>query len=350
MIVLNSTDNLSVHVPAGGTVSVHASWIDWSGGTPTPGRENTLITGNATPQVVPGPTSGQRCVKYLSLYNSGTSAVALYLSHTDGTNNVYLLGNTSTLFTLAAGSQAVYAEGEGWRITDSAGSTTTSRQPGCLLKVSVLESQTTEFFTFYPAATTARIRGVGGGGGGGGTSSHASDAGAAGGGGAGGHCEYFLNNLSSFNGATTYNCGAAGAGASAAAGGAGQPSIFTLFGGVVSLQAGGGAGGAEGTAAATVTVHAGGAGGTSTGGSVNAAGAPGRRGLCPFVGSGTTEIVIGGSGGAGPFGAGGQGGIATFGGTPTGYGGGGGGASAGASSALSGGNGAPGLWIVEEYS
>jgi hypothetical protein len=352
MIVLTSfTDSIFCFASAAAALNVHASWVDWNGSTPTPGRQNSVITGTSA-LVVGAPGAGlQRCLKYLSFYNAGTSSINLAVYFSISGTDVNLLGNAGTsTIALAPGSQAIYADGEGWRVTDGAGNSQATSQTGCLLQVSVLASTAEEFFTFHPHTTFVRIRGVGGGGGGGGASSHASDAGASGGGGAGGYCEYF-GNVVGDSGNTTYICGTGGNGGSSAVGGAGAASQFNLFGGFITLVAGGGAGGAEGTVAATVTVRAGGAGGTSTGGTINAAGAPGRRGLCPFVGSGTTEVAIGGSGGTGPFGAGGQGATPAVGVAPApGYGGGGSGVATGASSAVVGGAGGPGLWIVEEYS
>jgi hypothetical protein len=136
--------------------------------------------------------------------------------------------------------------------------------------------------------------------------------------------------------------GAGGAAASGAVGGNGGSSSFGSY------TAGGGTGGALGTATANTGVL-GGAGGTATGGDLNF---PGSRG---FVSSAILNggLAISGRGANAPlgYGSGGEEQLANAAGVAgSGYGSGGSGAINSASQAArAGGNGAPGVVIVEEY-
>lgn len=94
MLLLTSTSDLLrvITGTATSTIEVHASYVDLSGTTVTPGRTNTVITTATTTTVVASPASStQRNVKALYVTNnsSGTTCTVGVI-HTDGTNIVEL--------------------------------------------------------------------------------------------------------------------------------------------------------------------------------------------------------------------------------------------------------------------
>lgn len=203
--------------------------------------------------------------------------------------------------------------------------------PGRLLNVRTLTSSA----IYTPTAGTKAIKVtlVGGGGGGGGCQASAtSSTFSGGGGGAGATVIAWITSPASSYSVTIGTGGAGGVGA--AAGSAGGNSVFG------SLTAGGG-GGASRTSA---TNTPGGAGGTATGGLVNIRGgdgSDGQTGTYFVTGNGAPSYM----GGGGRAGAGG--GIA---GKAPGSGGGGAYDTALSGTSYTGGAGAAGILIVEEYS
>lgn len=203
--------------------------------------------------------------------------------------------------------------------------------PGRLLSVRTL----TASGTYTPTTGTKAIKVtlVGGGGGGGGCNASATSSTFSGGGGGAGATviAWITSPASSYS--VTIGAGGAG-GVGAAAGSAGGSSVFG------SLTAGGG-GGASRTSA---TNTPGGAGGTATGGLVNIRGgdgSDGQTGTYFVTGNGAPSYM----GGGGRAGAGG--GIA---GKAPGSGGGGAYDTALSGTSYTGGAGAAGILIVEEYS
>lgn len=194
-----------------------------------------------------------------------------------------------------------------------------------------------------PAGCTAiDVEVCAGGGGGGGADGGSGTAAAGSGGGSGG----WLRKLIASPSATySYAVGSGGAGGTAGpnSGAAGNDSTF----GSSLLTAKGGSGG-DGTMSTGTTADdaQGGAGGTvSTGGDFNSGGNPGDHGTRQSAGR-----VLGGNGGATPYGAGGRGGRSSAaGGAGVGYGSGGGGATATTTTDRAGGDGAGGIIIVTEY-
>lgn len=92
MLLLTSTSDL-IQVVTGSavTVDVHASWIDFTATTQTPGRTNTPITTATTITVVSSPAaSTQRNVKRLMVRNKSGSGCDVTVKHTDGTTAVEL--------------------------------------------------------------------------------------------------------------------------------------------------------------------------------------------------------------------------------------------------------------------
>lgn len=341
MLLLTSTsDKIQVITGSALAISVHASYVDNASGTITPGRTNTAISTAATTDVVASPAaSTQRNVKYLSIRNKdATSSQVVTVQHTDGTTVVELFKCT-----LLAGEELLFNDGPGFMVYDATGAQKLGQRLGRWLRRTILTSASANHTT-GPETTTMMVRGVGGGGGGGGCSSVAAAAAAAGGGGGGSYAEKVFS--VSPNTAYAYTCGAAGAGLSGLAGGNGASSTFIV--GATTVTAPGGTGGPQGVAVTTLSVYPGGAGGTvPTNGDVNAGGDTGQSGVIVVV---ATPLGASGNGGFSQFGAGGASrSTVGNGNNAIGFGAGGGGSMTGASAVRTGGNGAAGMWVVDEY-
>ena len=120
MLLLTSvTDLIQVTTgTAANAVEVHASYVDLSGTTVTPGRTNTRITTAATTTVIGAPPADtQRNVKGLYITNNsvGTNC-RVEVWHTDGTNVIELMG-----FTLLPGENMTFSEEGRWCHRDAAG-------------------------------------------------------------------------------------------------------------------------------------------------------------------------------------------------------------------------------------
>lgn len=116
MLLLASTSDLvRVITSAAITQDVHASWVDVSGSTVTPGRTNTLITTATTTTVVASPAaSTYRTVKTLTIRNRHASTTGdVTVVHSDGTNIPELVKAT-----LLAGDALHYDEHSGWTVRD----------------------------------------------------------------------------------------------------------------------------------------------------------------------------------------------------------------------------------------
>jgi hypothetical protein len=342
MINLASTSDLLELVTGSAlTIHVHASWVDLSGSTVTPGRTNSIVTTATTTNVVPSPAAAtQRNVKTVTIRNTdAASSLLVTVQHTDGTSLVQLVK-----ITLLAGYTLTYNEGDGWQVLDQSGAIANSPAAGRLVKTTVLTSGSAASFTTGPSTNTIDVELLGGGGAGGGCTSLASAAGAAGGGGAGSYARKTFAVTPNTN--YTYTVGAAGTGVSGAGGGNGTASTFAV--GATTVTAPGGSGAPVATAATTLTSRAGGAGGAvATNGDINGSGAPGEAGNVLIV---ATPIVQSGNGGSTAYGAGGLGLVAVGAGNAAiGFGGGGGGAATGASTVRTGGNAGGGLIVVREY-
>lgn len=120
MLLLTSTSDL-VRVTTGtatSTIEVHASYVDVSGSTVTPGRTNTLITTATTTTIVGSPGAAtQRNVKAIYITNNSTGTNCdVAVTHTDGTNTVELMQ-----FILLPGENMGYREDGSWVHRDSQG-------------------------------------------------------------------------------------------------------------------------------------------------------------------------------------------------------------------------------------
>jgi hypothetical protein len=343
MVILDTTTALiQIINDAAGALDVCASYVDFTTPTTfTADGQNTLITTAATTTVVgsPGGSTIRRNVTGLNIRNShATVANTVTVKQTDGTTAVELFKCV-----LQAGEIVLMNEAGVWFVYDTGGGVKTGTGPGRWRKTTVLTSGTT--FTTQPGVASIFVRLLGGGGGGGGCTSVASSACGAGGGGGGGYAEKTFAVAPST--AYTYAIGAAGTGVSGAAGNNGGNTTFTVGG--VTVTAFGGTGAPIGTATTTLVARAGGAGGViSTNGDVNSAGSPGEYGVVLIT---ATPIVASGNGGNSDFGGGGLGLVAVGNGNnAVGFGAGGGGSATGASAVRTGGNGAGGMIIVDEYS
>ena len=95
MILLNSTSDVVrvVTSAAANSINCHTSWMDLSGSTVTPGRQNTVITTATTTTIVPPPGAGAtRNLKGLHINNNsaGTNCM-VSVGHFDGTTQVELI-------------------------------------------------------------------------------------------------------------------------------------------------------------------------------------------------------------------------------------------------------------------
>jgi hypothetical protein len=88
-------------------IDVHASWIDQSGTTTTPGATNTAITSDATTTLVAAPGSGARNVKLVSIRNRSTTTTTLIAVQVYNGTTAYVLAER----TLGPGRTFYMAEG-----------------------------------------------------------------------------------------------------------------------------------------------------------------------------------------------------------------------------------------------
>jgi hypothetical protein len=194
----------------------------------------------------------------------------------------------------------------------------------------------------YPGATKVRVMVQGGGGaGGGGGATAAGQVSAVGGGQGGAYAESILD-VASLASSVTVTVGAGGTGAAGAAGGNGNTSSFGAH-----VSAAGGSGGPFGGAGNTNFGQPGGSGSQSMTGDIQIGGQAGIWGA--RLGTVTGQVIIG-NGGSSRLGGGGHGEVGSVGANGVGYGGGGGGGGCNPTSvARAGGNGAPGIVIIEVY-
>jgi len=321
---------------------VHESHTDFTAGTPdvyTPSSDNVQITTATTTTIVPSPTGTTiRNIRTVMIRNAHASASqGVTLEHTDGTTVAQLWKGT-----LASSEMLILNEAGTVFLYDASGAVRSGTGPGRLVKTTVLTSGTS--FTTQPTTNQINIKLIGGGGGGGGCTSVASAASAGGGGAAGAYAEKLF--AVAPNTAYTYAIGAAGTGASGAAGNNGGSSTFTV--GATTVTAPGGNGAPVATAVTTLSIYRGGtAASVATNGDVNDGGEPGGSRVIVVV---ATPVGASGAGGSTIYGAGGSSISAVgTGSAGTGYGAGGGGAMTGASTVRTGGSGTAGVCIVDEY-
>ena len=170
MLLLTSTsDKLQVVTGSAASVDVHASWVDYTTTTVTPGRTNTTpITTATTTDVVAAPAaSTYRNVKTLHIRNKhATASTAVTVKHTDGTNALELYS-----VTLRAGEELSYVEGIGFVHTEvpaitavalsadqATSSTTPSEVAGLTVAVGVGTWKFQYLILYQAALTTTGVR------------------------------------------------------------------------------------------------------------------------------------------------------------------------------------------------
>lgn len=118
LLLTASGDLVRVVTGASASVQVHASWADNVSGVITPGRTNTAQIGSATTTtVVAGPSSGQRNVRHLNIFNAHVSTSCdVSVTHDDGTTVETMI--KATLLPLEA---LVMGEDGRWVHYDAAG-------------------------------------------------------------------------------------------------------------------------------------------------------------------------------------------------------------------------------------
>jgi len=311
ILVTGANDLLRVVTTAAGAIAVHASWVDNSAGTITPGRTNTAsITTATTTTVVAAPGANVfRAVKFLSIRNTHAATVNdITVLHTDGTNpedvwEGFLAPNESVMF----------VDGEGWNRFTSGGVKQDAAGAGSPdVQTFAVGGTWTKPTSFTPKIVVVELTGPGGGGGGG--ASLATAVVAKGGGGGGGGCWLRATFAASDLPATVaVGLGTGGAGGTVGVGGAaglsgggGTDATFgtflTAFGGgggrlgaISALATGGGGGGGVG-GAGQVGTTSGGAGGLPTA-ATNGTGGQGVTGSAAVATTANGEA--GGGGGAG---------------------------------------------------
>jgi hypothetical protein len=291
------------------------------GGVSVAAGERCILTydTSASAYVKTATNSVSNATGTLPVGNGGTGATSLTL------NNVILGNGTSAVQTVGPGASG--------NVLTSNGTTWTSAAPAVIgARSQIFTSSGT--FTVPTGVTAVKVTVVGGGG----MGSSVSNYQAGGGGGGGGAAVEWITGLTPA-GTVTVTVGAGGTTGSTTGG-------TSSFGSYVSAS-----GGSGGTAGAPGSGGAGGTGGSGgQTGDLNADGASGSNG----VGGGCC-VPTGGRGGipaltmaALSYGYGGAGGATLANGSAgTGYGGGGGGAAVNTNQSRTGGNGAPGVVIVE---
>ena len=119
MIILASTSDLiRVVTSHAAQVEVHASFVDLSGTTVTPGRTNTLITTATTTTIVASPAASTvRNIKHLNITNDHASQSCIVtVEHSDGTTIIELMS-----FTLLPGENMILNEEGRWAHRDAQG-------------------------------------------------------------------------------------------------------------------------------------------------------------------------------------------------------------------------------------
>jgi hypothetical protein len=170
MLLLTSVDDkLQVVTGSAANIDVHASWVDYTTTTVTPGRTNTagVVTATTTDVVVAPAASTYRNVKTLHIRNKhATASTAVTVRHTDGTTIAELFN-----VELLAGEELSYVEGIGFvhsqnphvhtkaLSADQSNSTTTPTEvAGLTVAVGVGTWKFQYLICYQAAATTTGVR------------------------------------------------------------------------------------------------------------------------------------------------------------------------------------------------
>ena len=149
MLLLTSTSDIVrlTTSAATSTIEVHASFVDMSGTTITPGRANTRITTATTTTIVDSPAaSTQRNVKAIYVTNNSTGTNCIVgVEHFDGINSVELMQ-----FVLLPGESMGYREDGSWTHRD---------RQGAEYPPAGLGAYTGDSFPFMKTGTAADVAG-----------------------------------------------------------------------------------------------------------------------------------------------------------------------------------------------
>ena len=149
MLLLTSTSDIVrlTTSAATSTIEVHASFVDMSGTTITPGRANTRITTATTTTIVDSPAaSTQRNVKAIYVTNNSTGTNCIVgVEHFDGINSVELMQ-----FVLLPGESMGYREDGSWAHRD---------RQGAEYPPAGLGAYTGDSFPFMKTGTAADVAG-----------------------------------------------------------------------------------------------------------------------------------------------------------------------------------------------
>jgi hypothetical protein len=157
MLLTSASDKIQVVTSSANAVAVHASFVDLSGTTVTPGRTNTSIAAAATTDVVASPgASTTRRVKFLSVWNDhATAAQTITVRHTDGTTDADVWSGS-----VPAQSGVIFDEESGWKVLSA-------ETPGDIQTFDAPGGNWVKPTNFKPSFVLVRLWGGGGGAGGG---------------------------------------------------------------------------------------------------------------------------------------------------------------------------------------
>ena len=157
MLLTSASDKIQVITSSANAVAVHASFVDLSGTTVTPGRTNTSIAAAATTDIVASPgASTTRRVKFLSVWNDhATAAQTITVRHTDGTTDADVWSGS-----VPAQSGVIFDEESGWKVLSA-------ETPGDIQTFDAPGGNWVKPTNFKPSFVLVRLWGGGGGAGGG---------------------------------------------------------------------------------------------------------------------------------------------------------------------------------------
>lgn len=116
LILALTTDKVQVVTDAAITVDVHASFVDYLSGTPTPGKQNTAISTAATTDIVASPASSTfRNVKQINIRNKHATTSVGVIVRFNANGTIFELHSAK----LGPGDLLQFADGRGWFLTQN---------------------------------------------------------------------------------------------------------------------------------------------------------------------------------------------------------------------------------------
>lgn len=114
MFLATTTDKFQLVTSAAVNTDVHATYMDYSGGTATTGRQNTAITTATTTDIVNVPgASTTRNVKYISIRNKGASSQTVTVLFDQNGTDYEVIS-----VALQPGSTLQYTDTGGWSVVN----------------------------------------------------------------------------------------------------------------------------------------------------------------------------------------------------------------------------------------